>query len=185
MQAAGGLPTPMSVLRAAAGKRTHPAGQRRDIKPGEAPFQTDWLGGGIMLGRCAELRKLGAFDPRFFLYFEETDLCKRAVDAGYELWAVGAATAQHVGGTAAKGSGRKMYRASIAEHYFRSRFYYMTKHFGWVMAVAVDVIELGLLAVRSLAKKVLGRGGHELSERLSGPVLKMPDKPDASVGARG
>ncbi len=176
LQAAGGLPTPWSLLRAAAGFPSHPSG-RRDVQPGAAPFQTDWLGGGIMLGRCEELRKLGGFDPRFFLYFEETDLCRRAVAAGYELWAVGQALARHVGGTAAKATGRKMYRASIAEHYFRSRFYYLVKHFGWIAAVLTEVAELGVLSVRSMAKAVLRGGGGELSERLSGPVMRMPDRP--------
>jgi GT2 family glycosyltransferase len=174
LQAAGGLPSPLAILRGAAGLPTNP-GMRRPIQPGAKPFQTDWLGGGIMLGRCEELRKLGAFDPRFFLYFEETDLCKRAIAAGYELWAVGQATARHAGGTAAKGTGRKLYRASIAEHYFRSRFYYLIKHFGWIAAVWTDLAEVALLAARATAKRVFGRGGGELAERLSGPVLRLPD----------
>ena len=175
-QAAGGLPSPMTILRSALGRRGRPDFQRT-ILPGEAPFPVDWLGGAILLGRCEELRLLGGFDPRFFLYFDETDLCRRAIAAGHELWAVGNAVARHTGSTAAVASGARMYRASIAEHYFRSRFYYLVKHFGWVAAVGTELLELCLLGVRSLAKKALGRGGHELAERLAGPVLWLPDLP--------
>lgn len=175
-QAAGGLPTPMTILRAALGRRGRPNFQRT-IHAGEAPFRADWLGGGIMLIRCDGMRQLGGFDPRFFLYFDETDLCKRAIAVGHELWAVGEATARHAGGTAAKASGERMYRASIAEHYFRSRFYYLIKHFGWFAAVFTEATELAILAARSLAKKALSRGGREFAERLSGPVMRLPDHP--------
>jgi GT2 family glycosyltransferase len=175
-QAAGGLPTPVTILRAALGRGGRPNFQRT-IRAGEAPFQADWLGGGIMLIRCDGLRALGGFDPRFFLYFDETDLCKRAIVAGHDLWAVGEATARHAGGTAAKATGERLYRASIAEHYFRSRFYYLVKHFGWAAAVCTEVLELVALSARSLAKKALGRGGHELAERLSGPIMRLPDRP--------
>ncbi len=178
-QGAGGLPTPGNILHAAWSQRL--PSSRRTIRPGEPPFTTDWLGGGIMLGRCEFVRALKGFDPRFFLYFEETDLCRRALAAGYELWAVGEATARHAGGTAAKATGRTLYRASIAEHYFRSRFYYLIKHFGFPAAFATEVLELVLLAARSTAKRLLGRAGGDLRERLSGPILRLPARqPPAS-----
>lgn len=47
--------------------------QRRD---------TDWVIGGCFLIRADFLRSLGGFDPRFFLFFEDIDLCKRCWQAG-------------------------------------------------------------------------------------------------------
>jgi len=117
LQFVGGLPTPAYILLAAAGLRSHPP-SRRFIQPGTPPFQTDWLAGGILLARCDAIRALGGFDPRFFLYFEETDLCKRAIESGHELWAVGTAMASHAGAQAAKSTGRHLYHATIAKHYF-------------------------------------------------------------------
>ena len=107
LQAAGGLPDPWQIILAAAGLRYH-SKHRQKILPGSPPFRTDWLGGAIMLIRSNDFRKLGGFDPRFFLYFEETDLCRRALSAGLELWAVGEATAHHLGATAAKSSGQRL-----------------------------------------------------------------------------
>jgi GT2 family glycosyltransferase len=179
LQFAGGLPTPANILVAAA-LRSQPS-SRRVIQPGTPPFQTDWLAGGILLARCEAIRGLGGFDPRFFLYFEETDLCKRAIESGHELWAVGTATASHAGAQAAKSTGRRLYHATIAEHYFRSRFYYLVKHFGWAAAIGTDMLEIAILALRSLAKKLLGRSGADLSERLSGPVMRLPTFPKAAA----
>jgi GT2 family glycosyltransferase len=128
-----------------------------------------------MLIRSDDFRKLGGFDPRFFLYFEETDLCRRALSDGLELWAVGEATAHHLGATAAKSSGQRLvFGENIADHYFRSRFYYLVKHFGWTAAVLTEAAEVLLLSAKSFAKKIVGRGGRDLANRLAGPVMCLP-----------
>lgn len=44
-----------------------------------------WVVGAIMLFDMAKLKKIGFFDENIFLYYEETDLCKRAIDAGYNI----------------------------------------------------------------------------------------------------
>jgi GT2 family glycosyltransferase len=45
----------------------------------------DWTSGSFMLVRRAALEQCGAFDERFFLYSEETDLCWRLKEAGWEV----------------------------------------------------------------------------------------------------
>ncbi len=46
----------------------------------------DWIDGAAMLIRADVLERVGLMDDRFFMYFEETDLCLRAQRAG---WAIG------------------------------------------------------------------------------------------------
>lgn len=43
---------------------------------------TDWVVGGCMLMRKDLFEKLKGFDPRFFLFFEDIDLCRRVWEAG-------------------------------------------------------------------------------------------------------
>ena len=42
----------------------------------------DWVAGACLLFRASLIQEIGGFDPRFFLFFEDTDLCRRCWDAG-------------------------------------------------------------------------------------------------------
>jgi hypothetical protein len=57
-----------------------------------------WLAGTAPLVRLGALRKVGAFDTRFFAYWEDTDLSMRVVRAGGDLRAVPSAQMTHLGG---------------------------------------------------------------------------------------
>lgn len=48
--------------------------------------QTDLLTGASMLLRTTALKKVGLLDKKYFLYYEENDLCQRLKQAGYSLW---------------------------------------------------------------------------------------------------
>lgn len=173
LQAAGGLPTPWRVIAAAAGFSAF-GPQRREIVPGSEPFETDWLCGALLLARRALISQLGGFDPRFFLYFEETDLCRRARLAGSELWAVGKAVARHAGGASGKATEADRVWNCISDHYYRSRYYYLRKHHGWLAATAAEVAELLLLALRDVRNRVLRRPSRPLAARLKAPILRCP-----------
>lgn len=45
----------------------------------------DWVGGMCMLFRCDAFKQLGGFDQRYFLYYEDVDLCARMRLRGYEV----------------------------------------------------------------------------------------------------
>jgi GT2 family glycosyltransferase len=172
-QAAGALPGPLDVvLRGAGFVGNHR--NRRPIVPDEPPFRTDWLCGAMMLTRTALMREIGAFDPRYFLYFEETDLCRRVLDHGRELWAVGEAVTTHVGGASAKGTDRPLYNGCISEHFFRSRYYYLAKHHGRLPAIFAELGEVMALAAACVLRPKRERF-LRLSNRLKSPILRMPD----------
>lgn len=66
--------------------RTLSAGRMRrylqwDRNP-DVAGDTDWVVGGCLMIRRDLCEKLGGFDKRFFLFFEDTDLCKRCWNAG-------------------------------------------------------------------------------------------------------
>lgn len=46
----------------------------------------DWLFAACILVRREALEKVGYFDDRFFLYYEDLDLCRRFWERGYEVW---------------------------------------------------------------------------------------------------
>jgi GT2 family glycosyltransferase len=173
LQHAGGTPSPLQVLREAWLPGWLPP-TRTVIRPGSEPFRTDWLCGAVLLLRTAMLHDIGDFDPRFFLYFEETDLCRRAVARGWELWAVGQAVAEHVCGVSARATGSTLFHGCIAEHYFRSRFQYLVKHHGYGIAVMTEVVEMVIITLVSLVRMVTGRDIAYCRTRLRSPMFGLP-----------
>jgi GT2 family glycosyltransferase len=67
-----------------------------------APAQVDWVPGAFSIVRSEVLEKVGLFDPRFFLYSEEVDLCRRIKKAGYEIWYWPDILVIHLGGESSR-----------------------------------------------------------------------------------
>lgn len=62
-----------------------------------APACVDFCCGAMLLFRADALRRVGGFDSRFFLYYEEIDWAERARALGYCVVVVPAARAVHLG----------------------------------------------------------------------------------------
>jgi GT2 family glycosyltransferase len=52
--------------------------------------------------RSEALATAGAFDPRFFLYYEEVDLCRRIKQKGYSIWYWPDISVVHLGGESSR-----------------------------------------------------------------------------------
>lgn len=68
----------------------------------------DYLTGASLLLRTQALRRIGLFDPRFFLYWEDVDLCLRLKQAGWKLTVAPEAVVRHrLSGSTGEASPRK------------------------------------------------------------------------------
>ena len=74
------FPTPLTIMCKAFGRC-----KGTDYVIGNAPFHPDWVGGMCMLFPHAVFARLGGFDERYFLYYEDVDLCARLRLLGYEV----------------------------------------------------------------------------------------------------
>jgi len=79
--------------------------------------------GAALAMRSEVVEQMQGFDPRFFMYFEEADLCKRIHDAGYGLAYSPVPVVYHVGGASSRKSKARMMLV-IRE----SMFKYFRKH---------------------------------------------------------
>ena len=75
------FPTLKSLARKALGGTDG----RYSIVPNQAPISPDWVAGMFMLFRSGDFARLGGFDERYFLYYEDVDICARAWQAGMKL----------------------------------------------------------------------------------------------------
>lgn len=88
--------------------------------------RVDWVSGASMAVRRDVFTRVGLFDEDFFLYFEETDFCKRAARAGFECWYIQEGAVRHIGGAATGVQpGRR-----VPPFWFVSRRRYFRKHHG-------------------------------------------------------
>lgn len=91
----------------------------------------DWLAGASMMIRDPVLQAIGLFDEAFFLYFEETDLCRRARRAGWATHFVRESRVEHIGSVS---TGMKEW-ARVPGYWFDSRWLYFKKEGGTIRAV--------------------------------------------------
>lgn len=64
--------------------------------------EVDWVPGAFAILRRELIDRIGLFDPRFFLYYEEVDLCRRIKAAGYKIMYWPELVITHLGGESAK-----------------------------------------------------------------------------------
>lgn len=81
---------------------------------GMQPRAVDFVSGCALLAPLAVIDRLGAFDPRFFAYYEETEWCVRATRAGYTILHVPLAKAWHKAAPSTE-------PASLLTHYYMTR----------------------------------------------------------------
>ena len=72
-----------------------PVEVRIDLEHCAAPFEVDYVTGCGMLVRREVFERIGVFDERYFMYFEDADFCRRARDAGFTVWCVPEAKMWH------------------------------------------------------------------------------------------
>lgn len=95
---------------------------------GHEPFAVDWLSGAALAIRRSAFSRLGGFDEKFFMYFEDVDLCYRAKEQGMGVFVLPALTVLHHRGASLSDSGRRR------RYYRASQRYFFQKHYGRLAA---------------------------------------------------
>jgi N-acetylglucosaminyl-diphospho-decaprenol L-rhamnosyltransferase len=90
------------------------------------PSGVDWVSGSCVMIRREALLEAGIFDERFFLYFEEVDLCRRIRSAGFTVHHLPQTGVDHHEAAATGVRGR----ARRPRYWHDSRRRYFEKHHG-------------------------------------------------------
>lgn len=86
--------------------------------------RVEWVAGACAFARREVYEAVGGFDPAFFLYFEDKDLCARVREAGHEVRFMWDPPVWHQGA----GSGDAKVDASCFRAYRQSQLRYYRKH---------------------------------------------------------
>jgi len=97
-------------------------------------IEADWVSGAALIIRKKIFDELGGFDEKFFMYFEDMDLCRRAKIAGDKVFYSKKYSVIHFGGK----SSRDL--AKMKKDYYISQDYYFQKYYGFFQRMIVKIL---------------------------------------------
>ncbi|MEO7060558.1 MAG: glycosyltransferase family 2 protein, partial [Lapillicoccus sp.] len=133
------------------------AGYRREREePRES--RTGWLSGSCLLVRREAFEEVGGFDEAYFMYFEDTDLCQRLGQAGWDVVYAPDSVVDHHGGhsTASR-------RTAMSKVHHQSAYLYLSRAYpGPVYLPLRVVLRVGLWARYQVSRWVsrVGEGAQ-------------------------
>jgi N-acetylglucosaminyl-diphospho-decaprenol L-rhamnosyltransferase len=116
----------------------------------ERESRCDWTSGSFMLARAEALRQSGGFDERFFLFSEETDLCRRIKDVGWEIVHLPLVTIRHFE-SERSATPRMEAQSAYARLQFARKHFTRAAPYRWAM-----ILRYALRANRPAARAALG-----------------------------
>jgi len=126
----------------------------------DQPLKVDWVPGTFSALRRSMLEETGFFDNRFFMYFEETDLCLRARRNGWSVYFAPSAEIIHEGGACSKTRDDMDFDtggSQLLAYRLRSEALYYRKNFGYLKALAA----LGVEGCWHFCRILVNSGGSE------------------------
>jgi N-acetylglucosaminyl-diphospho-decaprenol L-rhamnosyltransferase len=113
------------------------------ISSGRSSIAVDWVSGACMLARRTPLEDVRGFDERYFLYWEDADLCRRLRARGYHIRYVPGAEAVHRVGHSSRGA-----QAAAIRAFHESAYLYYATHVSRAPLDPKRVLARALLAAR-------------------------------------
>lgn len=127
----------------------------------DEPFKVDWVSGSCMMIRRKALEDAGLFDERYFMYVEDTDLCYRMWQKGWEVhYMPHSEVLHHIAGSSRPG-GKPGRREMITASYRMQKSVF---HFFWknyrktvkVLLMPFIIFALGFRLAAAALRSLLG-----------------------------
>jgi GT2 family glycosyltransferase len=115
----------------------------------------DWLVGAALFLRREAWLQVGPLDENFFMYFEETDWCRRAVSAGWEIHYLPEAIVTHF-----EGKSSEQVVAARTLRFQRSKLRYTRRYFGKRWAIILNLFLRATFALQWTEETVKWLLGH-------------------------
>lgn len=123
------------------------------------PFEIFSAYGACFLTKREIIEKVGLFDPDYFVYFEETDLCHRVWLAGYTVMTYPYAYVFHKGAQTSK----TLSAAFVQFHSFKNKLYSYLKNLDSYYLVIMFIPHLLISEVGAFLYLFFGKPGYTLA----------------------
>lgn len=107
------------------------------IEVSDVPFRPNWVSFASVVVRREVVAQIGYMDEAIFMYFEDTDYCRRAADAGWEIVYWPDAHVVHLRGGTSDVKAATKARKRRPAYYYEARTHYLRTFYGnggWVGA---------------------------------------------------
>lgn len=101
----------------------------------------DWVTGAALAVRKEIFEKIHGFDEKFFMYFEDIDLCKRINDLGLKIYINPTISITHLCGKSISNFWQRK------KHYYDSQTYYFRKHCNMTIYFIYKIFALPLKSI--------------------------------------
>jgi GT2 family glycosyltransferase len=115
------------------------------------PLRVDWVSGACFLARRKAIDQVGTLDEGYFLYFEETDWCRRMAEQGWATWYLPEAKVWHLGGESVDQSDTAApFDTYHPRHMLNSRRRHMRKFYGVTGMLVTESLDVMIYAIQFL-----------------------------------
>ena len=136
--------------------------------------------GSLMFINKKRFKEIGGFDQRFFLYFEETDYCKRASKRGLKAYQINEIKVKTEGRSVLikNKKEKKELNNILIWHFIWSKYYYSKKNYGSLISVVIFIPILLRIIIKILFYKVFNNKIKivKYKSRLNGLLSSMVGK---------
>lgn len=114
-----------------------------------------WVGGTFMMIKKEVFDKIGFFNPDYFMYVEDVDLCYRAGLEGYKIMINPQVVISHKSGASSDNPQFYQWKSE-----FRNLILFYQKNFGLLSAILLKMVIYLSIFLRMTAFLLLGKGGE-------------------------
>jgi GT2 family glycosyltransferase len=136
--------------------------------------------GSFMFINKKKFKKIGGFDKNFFLYFEETDYCKRALAKGFKSYQINKVKVKTEGRTVSIKNKKKKKELDniLIWHFIWSKYYFTKKNCGIIISLLIFLPTIIRIVFRIILYKSINKKNfiQKYKYRLSGLMTSIMGK---------
>ncbi len=151
------------------------------------PCRVGWVAGASMILRRTVLDQIGLLDEGLFTYFDDVDICLRALRAGWETWYVPESRILHLEGVSTGIASHLVKPGRRPAYWYQARRRFFLKNYGALYTAMVDAAFISGYALWRLRRRLMHKPDTDPPKMLidsirhsifcTGPKVRVVENP--------